>query len=133
MNCSSQTADFEFPQAGSTCNSSVIARFYREIQVADVLAGFIARYVQDDAVGGRRPMHPDKVAIFRRLRRNRRPQLAWVSNFVAPDNMIRFLGIEPRRISGRHCRHGRIRRTGAGSSPVLAGPYRWRLMVSLPS
>ncbi|WP_443024452.1 DUF3800 domain-containing protein [Sphingomonas sp. Ant H11] len=65
------------------------------IQVADVLAGFIARYVQD-AVWGGAPMHPDKVAIFRRLVATGDRSLGSGVNFVAPDNMIRFLGIEPR-------------------------------------
>ena len=88
-----QTADFEFSQAADL-------QFQRShdsigIQVADVLAGFIARYVQD-AVWGGAPMHPDKVAIFRRLVATGDRSLGSGVNFVAPDNMIRFLGIEPR-------------------------------------
>jgi hypothetical protein len=41
-------------------------------------------------------MHPDKVAIFRRLVATGDRSLGSGVNFVAPDNMIRFLGIEPR-------------------------------------
>lgn len=87
-----KTADFEFSQAADL-------QFLRShdsigIQIADVLAGFIARYVQD-AVWGGAPLHPDKVAIFNRLVATGNPSLGTGINFVAPDNMIRFLGIEP--------------------------------------
>lgn len=88
-----KTADFEFSQAASL-------QFLRShdsigIQIADVLAGFIARYVQD-VVWGSAPMHPDKVTIFTRLVEAGDYNLGTGINFVAPDNMIRFLGIEPR-------------------------------------
>jgi hypothetical protein len=87
-----KTADFEFSQAADL-------QFLRShdsvgIQIADVLAGFIARYVQD-AVWGGLPMHADKAAIFDRLVTMGDPSLGTGINFVAPDNMIRFLGIEP--------------------------------------
>jgi hypothetical protein len=88
-----KTADFEFSQAAKL-------QFLRShdsigIQVADVLAGFIARYVQD-AVWGGAPMHPEKAAIFNRLVAAGGGSQGTGVNFVAPDNMIRFLGIEPR-------------------------------------
>ena len=88
-----KAADFEFSQAADL-------QFLRShdsigIQIADVLAGFIARYVQD-AVWGGALMHPDKVTIFNRLVATGDPGLGKGINFVAPDNMIRFLGIEPR-------------------------------------
>lgn len=87
-----KTADFEFSQAADL-------QFLRShdsigIQIADILAGFIARYVQD-AVWGGATMHQDKVAIFNRLVSTSNPSLGTGINFVAPDNMIRFLGIEP--------------------------------------
>ncbi len=72
---------------------------------------------------GRRPTHPDKVAIFRRLRRNRRPQLSSGVNLDgAPDNMIRFLRHRTAlEFLGRHrAVVGEYEGTGAGSSPVLA-------------
>jgi hypothetical protein len=86
-------ADFEFSQAAKL-------QFLRShdsigIQVADVLAGFIARYVQD-AVWGGAPMPPDKATIFSRLVASGDSIRGTGVNFVAPDNMIRFLGIEPR-------------------------------------
>lgn len=88
-----KTADFEFLQASNL-------QFLRShdsirIQIADVLAGFIARYVQD-AVWNAVPMCSDKVKIFNRLITTGDPSLGTGINFVAPDNMIRFLGIEPR-------------------------------------
>lgn len=88
-----KTADFEFSQAADL-------QFLRShdsigIQIADVLAGFIARYVQD-AVWGGATMHPDKVTIFDRLVAAGDYSLGTGINFVAPDNLIRFLGIQPR-------------------------------------
>lgn len=87
-----KTADFEFSEAADL-------QFLRShdsigIQIADVLAGFIARYVQD-AVWGGAPMHPDKITIFNRLVATGDSSLGIGVNFVVPDNMIRFLGIEP--------------------------------------
>jgi hypothetical protein len=59
-----KTANFEFSEAA-------VLHFLRSqdsigIQVADVLAGFIARYAQE-AVWGGKPVHEDKVTIFDRL------------------------------------------------------------------
>ncbi len=85
LGSTAQAADLQFQRSHDSIG----------IQVADVLAGFIARYVQD-AVWGGAPMHPDKVAIFRRLVATGDRSLGSGVNFVAPDNMIRFLGIEPR-------------------------------------
>ncbi len=89
-----KTADFEFSQTADL-------KFLRSqdsigIQIADIFAGFIARYVQD-AVWGGVPMHSDKVMIFNRLVASGNSSLGTGINFVVPDNMIRFLGFEPRR------------------------------------
>ncbi len=64
------------------------------IQIADVLAGFITRYVQD-AVWSGATMHPDKIAVFDRLVAMGNRRLGTGINFVAPDNLVRFLGITP--------------------------------------
>lgn len=87
-----KTADFEFSETADL-------HFLRShdsigIQIADVLAGFIARYVQD-AIWGGATMHPAKVAIFDRLVAMGDQSLGTGINFVAPDNLLRFLGITP--------------------------------------
>lgn len=87
-----KTADFEFTQVAEL-------RFLRShdsigIQIADVLAGFIARYVQD-AVWGGTTIHPDKLAIFKRLVAMGDQRRGIGINFVAPDSLIRFLGVTP--------------------------------------
>ncbi|GAA4773448.1 hypothetical protein GCM10023219_20880 [Stakelama sediminis] len=88
-----QTADFDFSQAAEL-------QFLRShdsigIQIADVLAGFIARYVQD-AIWSGAAMHADKVAIFDRLVALGDRSHGTGVNFVAPDNLVRFLGVAPK-------------------------------------
>jgi hypothetical protein len=85
-------ADYEFSEAADL-------KFLRSldsigIQVADVLAGFITRYVQD-AVWGEKAIHPDKMAVFDRLIDHGEKTLGTGINFVVPDSMMLFLGIEP--------------------------------------
>lgn len=92
LNLPMKTADFGFSQAADL-------RFLRShdsigIQIADILAGFIARYVQD-AVWGGIAMHADKVAIFDRLVALGDRDRGTGVNFVAPDNLVRFLGVAP--------------------------------------
>jgi len=87
-----KTADFDFSQAAEL-------QFLRShdsigIQIADVLAGFIARYVQD-AVWGGIAMHADKVTIFERLVALGDRSRGTGINFVAPDNLVRFPGVAP--------------------------------------
>ena len=88
-----KTADFQFSAAASL-------RFLRShdsigIQIADVLAGFIARYIQD-AVWGDGAMDGERESVFSRLvtagDRNRGTGV----NIVAPASLVRLLGIEPR-------------------------------------
>lgn len=92
LSLSMKTADFDFSQAAEL-------RFLRShdsigIQIADVLAGFIARYVQD-AVWGGIAMHADKIAIFDRLVALGDQSRGTGVNFVAPGNLVRFLGVAP--------------------------------------
>jgi len=87
-----KTSDFEFNQAANL-------KFLRShdsigIQVADVLAGFVTRYVQD-FVWGKETMHSDKIAVFKRLIENGNKKQGTGINFVVPDSMTRFLGVEP--------------------------------------
>lgn len=88
-----KTADFEFSAAASL-------RFLRShdsigIQIADILAGFIARYIQN-AVWGDGAMDAERDRVFSRLvnayDRNRGTGI----NIVAPASLVRLLGIEPR-------------------------------------
>lgn len=92
LNLPMKTADFEFSQVAKL-------RFLRShesigIQIADVLAGFIARYVQD-AVWGGAPLHSDKLAIFKRLVAMGDQSRGTGINFVAPAGLICFLGVTP--------------------------------------
>lgn len=87
-----ETSDFEFSHSANFqflhSHNSI------GIQVADVLAGFIARYVQD-AVWDKESMHSDKKTAFYRLNSSGDRNLGTGINFVVPDNMIRFLGLDP--------------------------------------
>ncbi|MDQ0840315.1 DUF3800 domain-containing protein [Sphingomonas faeni] len=87
-----KAADFNFSQAAEL-------RFLQShdsigIQIADVMAGFIARYIQD-AVWGGAAMHADKVTIFDRLVSMGDRRRGTGVNFVAPDSLVRHLGIVP--------------------------------------
>ncbi|GAA0443925.1 MULTISPECIES: DUF3800 domain-containing protein [Sphingomonas] len=92
VNLPMKTADFDFSQAAELhflqSHKSI------GIQIADVLAGFIARYVQE-AVWGGTTMHVDKVAIFDRLVAKGDRSRGTGINFVAPDSLVRFLGVAP--------------------------------------
>ncbi|WP_379553769.1 DUF3800 domain-containing protein [Qipengyuania sp. DGS5-3] len=88
-----KTADFEF-------SSSASLKFLNShesigIQIADVLAGFVARYIQD-AVWGGIVMDAEKMHIFSRLVVSGERELGTGLNIVAPESLVRFLGIVPR-------------------------------------
>lgn len=88
-----KTADFEF-------SASAKLEFLRShdsigIQIADVLAGFMARYTQD-AIWGRMAMDADRMAIFNRLVTTGEREQGTGVNIVAPESLLRFLGITPR-------------------------------------
>lgn len=85
-------ADFEFEETAEL-------RFLRSedsigIQIADILAGFVARYVEE-AVWSESPMHPDKIAIFKRLVAMGDQSVGTGINFVAPGSLVRMLGVVP--------------------------------------
>ncbi|QCB55820.1 DUF3800 domain-containing protein [Sphingopyxis sp. PAMC25046] len=85
-------ADFEYQESADL-------RFLRSqdsigIQIADILAGFVARYVEE-AIWGETPMHPEKMAIFERLVTMGDQSLGTGINFVAPTSLVRMLGIVP--------------------------------------
>lgn len=88
-----KTADFKF-------SASAKLEFLRShdsigIQIADILAGFVARYIQD-AVWGGMAMDAGRMSIFNRLvtaaERNRGTGV----NIVGPESLVRLLGIAPR-------------------------------------
>lgn len=88
-----KTADFEF-------SASAKLEFMRShdcigIQIADVLAGFVARYIQD-AVWGGMAMDPSRMSIFSRLVTAGVRERGTGVNIVAPESLVRFLGIAPR-------------------------------------
>ena len=88
-----KTADFEF-------SASAKLEFLRShdsigIQIADVLAGFMARYIQD-AVWGGMAMDADRMAIFNRLVTTGERERGTGVNIVAPESLLRFLSITPR-------------------------------------
>lgn len=88
-----KTADFEF-------SATAKLEFLRShesigIQIADVLAGFMARYIQD-AVWGGMAMDADRMAIFNRLVTTGERERGTGVNIVAPESLLRFLGITPR-------------------------------------
>ncbi|OUI80277.1 DUF3800 domain-containing protein [Acetobacter tropicalis] len=88
-----KTANFEF-------SASAKLEFMRShdcigIQIADVLAGFVARYIQD-AVWGRMAMDPGRMSIFSRLVTAGVRERGTGVNIVAPESLVRFLGIAPR-------------------------------------
>jgi hypothetical protein len=87
-----KNADFEFSESANM-------QFMRShdsigIQMADVLAGFVTRYVQD-AVWSGATMHPNKVAVFKRLVAIETRSRGTGINFVTPSSLVRFLGIVP--------------------------------------
>lgn len=88
-----ETADFEF------CETADLQFLHSHesigIQIADVLAGFMTRYVQE-AVWGEKIMNSDKVMIFERLIASEKRTMGTGVNFVAPDNLLRFLGVAPK-------------------------------------
>lgn len=88
-----RTADFEF----SACAKLEFLHSHDSIgiQIADVLAGFVARYIQD-AVWGGTVMDAERMAIFNRLLTTGERGRGTGVNIVAPDNLLRFLGIAPR-------------------------------------
>lgn len=88
-----KTADFQF-------SASAKLEFLRShesigIQIADVLAGFIARYIQD-AVWGGVAMDADRMSIFSRLVTAGVRERGTGVNIVAPESLVRLLGITPR-------------------------------------
>lgn len=88
-----KTADFEF-------SASAKLEFLRShdsigIQIADVLAGFMARYIQD-AVWGGMAMDADRMAVFNRLVTTGERERGTGVNIVAPENLLSFLSITPR-------------------------------------
>lgn len=88
-----KTADFEF-------SASAKLEFLRShdsigIQIADVLAGFMARYIQD-AVWGGMAMDADRMAIFNRLVTTGERERGTGVNIVAPESLLHFLRITPR-------------------------------------
>lgn len=93
MKLSLMTTDFEF-------SASAKLEFLRShdsigIQIADVLAGFTARYIQD-AVWGGMAMDADRMAIFNRLITTGERERGTGVNIVAPESLLRFLSITPR-------------------------------------
>ena len=88
-----KTADFEF-------SASAKLEFLHShdsigIQIADVIAGFVARYIQN-AVWGEMAMDADRKAIFNRLITTGERERGTGVNIVAPESLLRILGIIPR-------------------------------------
>lgn len=88
-----KSADFVF-------SSSAKLEFLRShnsigIQIADVLAGFVARYIQD-AVWGGGATNAERIAIFGRMLSSGDRERGTGVNIVAPENLVRLLGIIPR-------------------------------------
>ncbi|MFD2783101.1 DUF3800 domain-containing protein [Novosphingobium pokkalii] len=88
-----KTADFQF-------SASAKLEFLRShdsigIQIADVLAGFVARYIQD-AVWGGMAMDAGRMSIFSRLVTAGVREQGTGVNIVAPKSLVRLLGIAPR-------------------------------------
>ena len=88
-----KTADFEF-------SASAKLEFLHShdsigIQIADVIAGFVARYIQN-AVWGEMAMVADRKAIFNRVVTTGERERGTGVNIVAPESLLRFLGIIPR-------------------------------------
>lgn len=88
-----KTADFEF------CASAQLEFLSSHesigIQIADVLAGFVARYIQD-AVWGEIAMDASRMSIFSRLVTAGARERGTGVNIVAPESLVRLLGITPR-------------------------------------
>lgn len=87
-----RTADFEFSEAAEL-------KFLRShesigIQIADILAGFCTRYVQDVVWSGA-SRQGDRTVAFDRLVGSANRDRGTGINFVAPDRMLHFLGIAP--------------------------------------
>ncbi|KMS60055.1 hypothetical protein V474_11880 [Novosphingobium barchaimii LL02] len=88
-----KTADFRFSESAKL-------EFLRShesigIQIADVLAGFVARYIQD-AVWGEMTMDRERMTIFSRLVASGERERGTGLNIVAPDGLVHLLGIIPR-------------------------------------
>jgi hypothetical protein len=62
-------------------------------QAAEMLAGFLTRYLQD-AIWGREKMARDKVAVFDRLAAIGDKDLGRGVSLVAPENLTKFFGLE---------------------------------------
>lgn len=88
-----KTADFEF--SGSAKLEFLRSHDSIGIQIADVIAGFMARYIQD-AVWGGMAMDADRMAIFNRLVTTGERERGTGVNIVAPESLLCFLGITPR-------------------------------------
>ncbi|WP_296078014.1 DUF3800 domain-containing protein [uncultured Agrobacterium sp.] len=88
-----KTADFEF--SGSAKMELLRSHESIGIQIADVLAGFMARYIQD-AVWDGMAMDADRMAIFNRLVTTGERERGTGVNIVAPESLLRFLSIIPR-------------------------------------
>ena len=88
-----KTADFEFSASAElefVCSHDSIG-----IQIADVLAGFVSRYIQQ-AVWGGIEMDANRMAIFNRIVDTGERERGTGMNIVAPESLLRFLGISPR-------------------------------------
>jgi len=91
VNIPLKTADFEFSHVAKL--QFISSHDSIGIQVADVLAGFITRYVQE-AIWGEKPINPSKTAVFKRLIEAGDRDLGTGINFVVPKNMTQFLGVD---------------------------------------
>ena len=85
--------------AVALASESAALRFLRShesigIQIADILAGFCTRYVQD-AVWGGASRQDDRAVAFNRLVNSANRNRGTGNNFVAPAHMLHFLGIAP--------------------------------------
>lgn len=91
-----KTSDFEFSEKANL----IFLKSHESlgIQIADILTGYMARYVQD-AVWSGKLMRQDKTEIFGRLVTMGIPASSTGVSIVAPDSLVRFLGIPPRQIT----------------------------------
>jgi len=88
-----KTADFEFSESAKL--EFIHSHDSIGIQISDVLAGFVARYIQDVVWGGI-AMDVDRMAIFNRIVITSERERGTGVNIVAPESLIRFLGITSR-------------------------------------
>lgn len=88
-----KTADFEFSESAKL--EFIHSHDSIGIQISDVLAGFVARYIQDVVWGGI-AMDVDRMAIFNRIVITGERERGTGVNIVAPESLTRFLGITSR-------------------------------------